>query len=232
MEMIPRTTAPSKTNKYYIHVKQGGYNPCLLITGNSCLPNCTGYAHGRYMECGGMKSCKLSVNNAEDWFKQAIACGLKTGSKPKVGAVICWSKGKAGDGSDGCGHVAVVEIVYDDGSILISQSGYGCSQRMWTQKLYPPYSLSGYKLQGFIYNPNVKETITKVKKINFKAGKEYKVVTTSGLNVRDKASKKGKVIKGIPYKTKVTCKEVKGDWIRISKNGWICTKENGKYYVS
>lgn len=231
MEIIPRTSAPSKSNKYYIHTSQGGLNPCILIEGKSTIPNCVGFAWGRYCEETGATKCSLSTNNAEDWFGKAKKAGMKTGKKPKVGSVICWSKGKVGVDSDGAGHVAIVEIVYDDGSILISQSGYGCGMRMWTQKLYPPYSLSGYKLQGFIYNPKVNNTITKTKKITFRAGQEYTICTTSGLNVRKKASKSSKVVKGLKYKTKVTCKEINGDWMRI-KDGWICTKENGKYYVS
>lgn len=39
----PRTTAPSYTNKYFIHKDYGGLNECILIKGKSCLPNCVGY---------------------------------------------------------------------------------------------------------------------------------------------------------------------------------------------
>ena len=36
----PRLTAPSKTDKNWIHYTTGGYNYCIKINGNSCLPNC------------------------------------------------------------------------------------------------------------------------------------------------------------------------------------------------
>ena len=147
----PRTSAPSTTNKNYIHTSKGGYNKCILISGNSVLPNCVGYAWGRWREILG-KSPKLSLNNAEVWYLNT-ADGYKRGSTPKVGAVICWRKGEAGNGNDGAGHVAIVEKIYSDGSILTSNSAYGGS-RFYTKKMAKPYSLGGsYKLQGFIYFP-------------------------------------------------------------------------------
>ena len=42
-----RTTAPSTTDKHWISYTKGGLNECILISGTSCLPNCTGYAWGR-----------------------------------------------------------------------------------------------------------------------------------------------------------------------------------------
>ncbi len=145
-----RIKEPSNTDKHWIHTSQGGLNSCILIKGNSCLPNCVGYAWGRFYEITG-KVPKLSRRNAEDWYSY-VADGYKRGKTPKVGAVICWRKGKAGVNSDGAGHVAIVEQVNEDGSILISESGYG-SFRFRTKTLKKPYSMNGYVLQGFIYNP-------------------------------------------------------------------------------
>lgn len=156
VKYVARTTAPSVTNKNYIQVSKGGYNECILISGNSCLPNCVGYAWGRWRELLG-KTPKLSKANAENWYGNT-ADGYKRGSTPKLGAVICWRKGKAGVSSDGAGHVAVVEkINYNlDGSIqsiMTSNSAYGGS-RYYNKLLTPPYSMGGsYTFQGFIYSP-------------------------------------------------------------------------------
>ena len=148
--MEKRLSAPSTTDKNYRHTSSGGYNPCIHISGGSCLPNCVGYAWGRWRELLG-KSHNLSKANAELWWGNS-ADGYKRGSKPELFAVICWSKGKVGKSADGAGHVAIVEDIAADGTIITSNSGYG-SKRFYTQTLKPPYSLSGYKLQGFIYLP-------------------------------------------------------------------------------
>ena len=64
--------------------------------------------------------------------------------------MICFRKGKIRNGSDGAGHVGVVEEMMEDGSILISNSGYKRSL-FYLQVLKPPYEMKGYKLEGFIY---------------------------------------------------------------------------------
>lgn len=157
MAFTPRTTSPSMSNKYFIHTSAGGYNKCIKISGNQCLPNCVGYAYGRFMEAGGVTSCKLPMCNAEDWWNNTPS--YAKGQTPKVGAVMCFRKGRVGYGGDGAGHVLIVEKVYSDGSILCSQSGYR-SARFWTTKYTKPYRLSGYVFQGFIYNPYVTTAAT------------------------------------------------------------------------
>lgn len=230
MKIKPRTSPPSGSNLWYIHTSKKGYNKCIIISGKSCLANCVGFCYGRYMEMTGKKKCKLSVNNAEDWFAQAKDKGIPTGSKPKVGAIICWRKGKVKNSGDGCGHVAMVEKVYDNGNILISESGYGSSKRMWTETLKPPYSLAGYTLQGFIYNPDVDNVITTTK-VTLKEGKTYKVTTSSGLNVRKSPKSSAKKVSGVACGDKVECLEVKKNWIRIGKDKWICAYEGSTYYI-
>lgn len=148
-EFKERLTAPSGTNKYYLKTTFNGYNKCILIdyaTG-SCLPNCTGYAYGRFMECQGVHECNLSRGNAENWYGHND--GYERGQTPKLGSIICWSD-SAGDG-----HVAVVEIVYKNGDIMTSNSAYNGSY-FYTKKLKKSnnyYMGSTYSFQGFIYNP-------------------------------------------------------------------------------
>ena len=152
MEYNARLEAPSQTNKNYIHYTKGGYNYCIQInkkTG-SCLPNCVGFAWGRWRELLGEKP-KLCKDNAEKWY--GYNDGYKRGQTPKIGAVICWRKGTTLSGKDGAGHVAIVEENLPNGVIVTSNSAYN-GTRFYTKKLKPPYSIGkDYHFQGFIYNP-------------------------------------------------------------------------------
>ena len=143
-----RLTAPSTTNKFYIKTTKGGYNKCIQIKEDgSVLPNCVGYAWGRFMECQpNTYTCRLSRGNAENWY--GYNDGYARGQTPKLGAVICWHSTRSG------GHVAIVEKIYANGTILTSNSAYN-GKRFYTKTLYPPnyYMGSAYSFQGFIYNP-------------------------------------------------------------------------------
>lgn len=146
---IPRLTAPEKTDPHWLRPSAGGVNTCVAIKNGSVLPNCVGYAWGRWYELLGSEP-KLSRSNAEVWYNKAD--GYERGQEPKLGAVVCWSKGVVGVGKDGAGHVAIVEQIQADGTIVTSNSGYGGS-RWYKKALKPPYTLKGYDFQGFIYLP-------------------------------------------------------------------------------
>lgn len=147
----PRLKAPSNNDKNWVHYTYDGYNYCIRIKGASCLPNCVGYAWGRWRELLGKKP-KLSTNNAEDWW--AKNDGYKRGQEPVLGAVACWRKGKAGYGADGAGHVAVVEKIDADGTITMSNSAYG-GTRFYLSKFKGKLDLgTKYYFQGYIYLPN------------------------------------------------------------------------------
>ena len=142
---VRRTSAPTTDNAYYYANNpfyQSGYG----------LPNCTCYAWGRFYELSGSYP-SLSLGDAENWYGNT-GDGYSRGSTPKLGAVICWRRGATGDDSDGAGHVAIVEKINDDGSIVTSNSAYG-STLFYEQTLNAPnYSFSSaYTFQGFIYNP-------------------------------------------------------------------------------
>ncbi len=174
----PRLTAPSYSDKNWIHYSADGYNYCIKIDGNSCLPNCVGYAWGRWRELLGAYH-KLSRNNAEVWYTNT-SDGYERGQEPKVGAIACWE----GLGNL-AGHVAPVEQVNSDGSFITSNSGYK-STRFWTQKIKKPYSIgSNYKFQGFIYPPITFEEESQTKPIqqNFKYNVGDKVVFNGVLYV-------------------------------------------------
>ena len=150
----PRTTAPLATDKYWIHTSNGGLNECIEINNSgSCLPNCVGYAWGRFYEFTGQRP-KLSKSNAENWYGYT-ADGYQRSQVPVVGAVICWRKGQAGNSADGAGHVAIVEEVKSNGDVVTSNSAYS-STRFYMQTITKAsgYSMgSGYTFQGFILPP-------------------------------------------------------------------------------
>lgn len=149
MKYTPRLTAPSKSDKNFIHYSKGGYNTCIMIDKNtgSVLPNCVGYAQGRLLEILGAKApnWKLPACNAEDWFEQAHKNGLKTGMTPKLGAVVVWKAGQLHNNADGAGHVAVVEEIKNNGDIVVSQSAWGGSEF---------YLSTITKASGYMYNSN------------------------------------------------------------------------------
>ncbi|MDC0835975.1 S8 family serine peptidase [Geitlerinema sp. CS-897] len=77
--------------------------------------NCTWYAHGRVLELGGNKAALQSMRgNANEWHTQ-ISNGTQIVSSPRPGDIAQWTSG-------GANHVAVVEKVNDNGTIVISES--------------------------------------------------------------------------------------------------------------
>lgn len=113
------------------------------------MPNCTCYAWGRFWELSGTRPT-LSTSDAENWYNHSD--GYERGQTPKLGAVICWSKGSIGDDSDGSGHVAIVEQINSDGSIVTSNSAWK-STNFYMKDIPNTYEVSGYTFLGFIYNP-------------------------------------------------------------------------------
>lgn len=139
----PRTEAPAQSNALYYADNpfyQSGYG----------MPNCTAYAWGRFWEISGERP-RLSLGDAENWWDND-ADGYERGRTAKLGAVICWAKGRVGDDSDGGGHVAIVEQINADGSILTSNSAWN-STLFYQKLIQADYELAGYTFQGFIYNP-------------------------------------------------------------------------------
>lgn len=165
----PRLTKPEAGNPYYNTKSNGGYSTAILgnPTDKGCnvLANCVGYAFGRFNEIAGSKEMKyLAPRNAELFVTIAKQQGLTVGQTPKLGAVMCWQKGGTLNGSDGAGHVAVVEQINSDGSVTTSESGYGSKNPFWTAKRSKGNGNwgagTGYKFLGFIYNPAVKDSDT------------------------------------------------------------------------
>ena len=169
-----RKTRPNN-NKYYQTKSVGGLNGCIVgrptITGANVLANCVGFANGRLNESindpelkGVYKTFKYQLTtNAENFIEQAKSQGLKISDTPIQGGIMVWKKGATLGGKDGAGHVAFVEEVYDDGSILTSESGWNAyafktvrrtnNNGRWSMP-------SGYTFRGCIVNPSIKNPKT------------------------------------------------------------------------
>lgn len=195
MAFTPRLTRPTTGNKYYITQAKGGYSQAIegkvKATGKpdpqcNVLSNCVGYAYGRFNEIGGYNACKYLVpTNAENFPEHRT--GMAIGTEPQLGAVIVWQKGATLSGSDGAGHVAVVEKIFDDGSILISQSGWNSSvfwtavhrkgaDGNWIEGDDYSWMKGNYKFRCFIYNPAVKESDFIITMIDLKKGSTSKAL--------------------------------------------------------
>lgn len=159
-----RTSKPGAGNKNFITTSRGGWNTCIQghPTDSQCnvLANCVGYASGRFNEIinqvRGTSGCTYrTLNcNAENFIERALAAGLKIGSTPRVGAIMCWQKGSLAS-SDGAGHVAIVERVNSNDSVYTSESGYG-SSAFWnqTRNRANNWGLGSYGFRAFIYLPD------------------------------------------------------------------------------
>lgn len=157
----PRMTKPEAGNPYYNTKANGGYSYAIKgkPTDKGCdvLANCVGYAYGRFNEIGGWGSCKyLSPTNAEKFIQYAD--GLEIGQTPKLGACMVWRKGATLFGSDGAGHVAIVEKIISATEVVTSESGWNSKKPFWTQTRKKGINGrwgagSGYTFLGFIYNP-------------------------------------------------------------------------------
>lgn len=149
-ELIVRDTAPTVSNAYYRSVSFGGYNRCIIRDPQTgfVLPNCVGYAWGRFCEANGLTDCNLSAGNASVWYGNT-GDGYQRGSAARVGAVGCYGGGSYG----GAGHVLFVEAINPDGSLVCSESNYGGS--VFQMRTVPSDYEIGYGLyfQGFIYSP-------------------------------------------------------------------------------
>ena len=177
MAFTPRLSRPASGNKFYITKSNGGYSTAIVgkckATGKpdatcNALANCVGYAFGRVNEIANDTSMSiLEPRNAENWVSIAKAQGLTVGTEPRLGAVMCWGKGVVGNGSDGAGHVAVVEVINADGSVVTSESGYG-SNPFWTTTRKKGSGNWGqnstYKFLGFIYPPYTNSAPTRTLK--------------------------------------------------------------------
>lgn len=162
----PQLTIPTAGDPYYNTKANGGYNPCILgnndngqrAAGLNVLPNCVGWATGRFNAIGNYGACKyLGNTNAANFVDLARRQGLQISDKPTLGGCVVW-----GGGPGGYGHVAIVERLqgtkiqtsesewYGKAFVTYLRDGYD-----WTGGCY--WMRTGYRFLGCIVNPAVKE---------------------------------------------------------------------------
>lgn len=173
---MKQITKQPKNSKYYIRQANGGLNGavagCVGSTGRpdptaNVLSNCVGFANGRFNQIindpdlrGINKSFKYQlVCNAENFIESAKKQGLKISKTPTLGGIMVWQKGPTLNGYDGAGHVAVVEQINSDGSIITSESAWNgfIFKRISRTNSNGRWGMAdGYKFRGCIINPSVK----------------------------------------------------------------------------
>lgn len=89
--------------------------PIYSMSNPNAKGNCTWYANGRLRQLGYSNSDlnKLTAD-ASRWDDQARAAGIPVSNTPQVGAIAQWESN----------HVAIVEKINSDGTIVISESSY------------------------------------------------------------------------------------------------------------
>ncbi len=227
-KFVPRTNAPSESDKHWIKNTCGGLNECLKISGNSCLPNCVGYAWGRFYELIGTRP-KLSTGNAENWYDNT-ADGYKRSDTPKLGAVACWRKGKAFNESDGCGHVAIVEEIKPNGDIVCSNSAYGGSRfYIKTYSKSAGYNSGALTFQGFILPP-VEFEESRPDKL---AQEIVQKLTETGCGWEDVQERVNELLDSVPKKSvdEIAIEVIRGDWGAGEERKRRLTEAGYDYYA-
>lgn len=156
-EYTPRLTSDGMWGSKY------WYNDNPFEASGYGLPNCTAYAYGRIYELTGSKPTYLPTGNGGAWYTYNSTYGMcEYGNEPRLGAIACWSE------PNEAGHVAIVEQINQDGSFVISQSGYqrpltsyppDMSKYLWTNTCNGTTKkaswMTNYVFQGFIYCPGI-----------------------------------------------------------------------------
>lgn len=137
----PRTTMPDSSNAYY-------YNNNPFYKSGYGLPNCTCYAFGRAYEVTGQYP-NLSTHNANTFYSyNQQTHAYSYGTTPKAGSIVCWN--------GGYGHVAFVESVNNENSIVISESNWSGrtnpAKKFRYMTINPKTYTKGF--QGYIYIVN------------------------------------------------------------------------------
>lgn len=177
------------------HSSYGGY----------CVGNCTWYAYGRASEILGMPlNSEFRWSASQWWNTNKKGNYYPYGSKPKVGAIACYST-----------HVAIVEKVVD-GKPYVSESGWKVSKNKPTKASNLKFNYGkpwSSNPKGYIYildSPKAVDVDYTVK------------ITVSDLNMR---TGPGTGYSRIGYVKKGTYDVVKecGNWVQLESNGyWVC----------
>lgn len=155
-----------------------------------------------------------------------------------------------GTDGDGSGHVAIVEKINTDGTIVTSNSAWG-GTRFYLKTLSPPnYNMgAAYTFQGFIYNPAVSGEVGTVDatyvvgrsytlqanmKVRTGAGTRYRWKRRSELTADGRKNSQNTAYAVLRKGTKVTCQAVVRSgsyvWLKIP-SGYVCAGQGNIIYI-
>ena len=138
-----KTTA-ANGNEYFKRTEKNHYPSGELLKkyyeapGVNLWGQCPWYVRGRLYEMTGQRIPDGLRGNASQWYRANLnlgAGGYRSSSdplQPKVGAVVCWGDKPSkitANGGNNYGHVAVIEEIYADGTMLISECNGGTANR-------------------------------------------------------------------------------------------------------
>lgn len=137
-----RTTAPEYGNVYYYN---GAYNP--FAYNQNLIGECTWYVWGRAYEILGHRP-NISRGHAKDFYTYNLNSGAYPyGNEPKLGAIACFAPNNHAYWT---GHVAIVEAVGGDGSVILSEYNF-VSRHAFSANRYLNPTEARTWVQGYIY---------------------------------------------------------------------------------
>lgn len=137
-----RTTAPEYGNVYYYN---GAYNP--FAYNQNLIGECTWYVWGRAYEILGHRP-NISRGHAKDFYTYNLNSGAYPyGNEPKLGAIACFAPNNHAYWT---GHVAIVEAVGGDGSVILSEYNFVSVHAFSANRYLNPTEARTW-VQGYIY---------------------------------------------------------------------------------
>lgn len=111
------------------------YNGKNYDTGNRyAWGNCTQYVYNRITQLGG--HVDLDMGNGQDWGQTGRMRGYEVSQTPKVGTAVSFAGGVLGSDSR-YGHVAFLESIESDGSLLLSEMNVTGLNQVSTRLITP-----------------------------------------------------------------------------------------------
>lgn len=142
-----RTTAPESWNNYYYNAAYNPYTYETYVRNADLIGECTWYVWGRAYEILGYRP-NISNRYAKDFYAYNLNSGAYPyGNEPKLGAIACFAPHNHAAWT---GHVAIVEAVGGDGSVILSEYNFKGVHVFSSDRYLNPTEARTW-VQGYIY---------------------------------------------------------------------------------
>ena len=142
-----RTTAPESWNNYYYNAAYNPYTYETYVNKANLIGECTWYVWGRAYEILGHWP-NISNRYAKDFYAYNLNSGAYPyGNEPKLGAIACFAPHNHAHWT---GHVAIVEAVGTDGSVILSEFNFKGVHVFSSDRYLNPTQARTW-VQGYIY---------------------------------------------------------------------------------